>query len=828
MNSELELSLEGGHPPTKTRTGIGKEPVGESDLNQGAGQVSFPLSADRPFLDPTEVLSIIDFWSRESALGGCNSDIHIVDPLAHYAHLDYVETFVIARSEYFRCSGTYDPRTEEYDFNFFMDSGGSEMIIEKIPGRLWQGIIRKPGLSHINRPCLGLQHLRISYAILSNVLEQLGILRGLSFCRDFYSILVRDHGKDVAELVKIRHSPLEALKSAIESLKEDITIRNENITDLLRSKIGSLCRNLLHSLRLPLDRAVQDDTDNILILLRMTVLILDLALVCYVGSHGSRFDSSALNATSDRIEIRCDSSTIQDVTCSLQPLACLGEFLDDATVWVFEHRDSGRQKPERQKINSIEQTSLSVLAEIDTFANVWGPVWPSGHGERVPQYNLSRGCIRPIIDAYHDLNSTSGHRVISCHWFQSVSEASYMREALFMQEGDYLLIGGRLRPNANCPYTLDHFESDFGHDMTDLGTRPECWQLDTRTLGLTAGQYINVSASGTQKRLPGITLKESIRNKMNYNPKNANIEWLNNYLGIEISPCTGHSRRVRFRELLCFARIQDRLEQYSPEWKQKQWGRSFWEALTATDFEPMRTLWRNQAMREPIANLLCQILELLHDTGQKGQHFVAAYFNNHLDKQVELKVLGNEWAKCLKDSHRTATYAVIGDTCLQCSQRIVWSAGRCRQQDTADTLLQTRIMFRDNRPPSVFDFIKLEPFDGMFRVVDFYVERWIVLSPVESRYMMRVRHPNIKVAVEITERLGHCNRREEIQALVKAITGSYGGMSSQRQLVALENQPLPAPNQPPQPGRDQNIQRAKQGKKRRKIPPSEPFCCLIQ
>ena len=145
------------------------------------------------------------------------------------------------------------------------------------------------------------------------------------------------------------------------------------------------------------------------------------------------------------------------------------------------------------------------------------------------------------------------------------------------------------------------------------------------------------------------------------------------------------------------------------------WGAVFSQALEDRNHGAIRQAWQDHpGMREDIAKLICALLELLHLTGDQGQHLVAAYFSNRVDGQVELDIQGNEWAKCLRDSFRTATYAVVGEVCLKCRTRND-APGIC-SQDPAKTVFQTLIAFKDDPPQSGSDFVRLDPSGQLFRV----------------------------------------------------------------------------------------------------------------
>jgi hypothetical protein len=160
-----------------------------------------------------------------------------------------------------------------------------------------------------------------------------------------------------------------------------------------------------------------------------------------------------------------------------------------------------------------------------------------------------------------------------------------LSKQLYMEMNDLLLIGTRFRINENCKYTLDHFEEDYGHSMGVLGAEHSVWEheLDSRSGSFTIAKIVGVQVSGTQKRRPETTLKQSTLAKWKTNPERSNPEILNQYLGIEISHCTGNATRVRIKDLLLLPPVRSMLELMFPGWSRLQLGRLFLSALESSD-----------------------------------------------------------------------------------------------------------------------------------------------------------------------------------------------------------------------------------------------------
>jgi hypothetical protein len=222
----------------------------------------------------------------------------------------------------------------------------------------------------------------------------------------------------------------------------------------------------------------------------------------------------------------------------------------------------------------------------------------------------------------------------------------------------------------------------------------------------------------------------------------------------------------------------------SPTWWNTELRITFSDALREDNFQTMRDLWNDEDVREPIADLLCPILELLHYTGVKANQLITGYFSKYGDKQVQLELTRNEWARCLEDSDRTAVYAVISDTCLK-YETDPGNIPTCIQQRPLRTVLKTRVMFRNGQPRQ-HEYIRLEPHGDVFRVQSVDPDRHITLRAIDGQWAMRGLHHDARVAIEVLCQFGHRRSREEFRVIVEAGSSSWRGMARRMQPPADE------------------------------------------
>ncbi|KAL8807174.1 MAG: hypothetical protein Q9182_000856 [Xanthomendoza sp. 2 TL-2023] len=407
-----------------------------------------------------------------------------------------------------------------------------------------------------------------------------------------------------------------------------------------------------------------------LTVIRKTALILDLATVSYVRSHGSGFDSQYFGDDLSDLKVS-DGDDPLKFTCSSVRLACLDSFLDENRVWVFQisdmSSDGSLSEPARQA-----DRPKSLLTRMRDLADVWGPVYtvPSSSGD-VKFYGVSKG----VICRVQATKQSEVAGAVQCHYYSRLqffrmraSRLLFRTEDLELSKGDLLLIGAGFRLNDNCQYTLSAFAEDNASKITVLGTKESVWRPDSRSLAFGVTKYLGITVSGTQKLIPQTTLKQHILDKWTTIPSRANPGILNHYLGVEFSHCTGNARRIPLRQLMITSRIWALLERQVPNWIQTPWGSAFSAALHSTNTKDIFQVWREYApCRSNIAELVCCVLEPLDGTGWDEQEkFHSAVLFDNEERTVQVDKNLNDWLVVLRDSHLTAAYAITHDVCIEC------------------------------------------------------------------------------------------------------------------------------------------------------------------
>ncbi len=286
--------------------------------------------------------STFESWQKIAIDDDFDDDLHIVDPHAHYLRLTSLEQKVVKASEWFRCQGKYDIRDDEL----------SETILGTKPAStpewVWSNIQSPPPklsehpTDEFTASFLASQQtlgsLWKSYLIICRVLDNFRHLHEAGFCTSHYSFLVKHTENDVAEVVRISADCIDSMKTGIELATVQIGeggIGPDWIDLHLQEWLEQSCSEALALLRVPREPLQQSHT-SIVQLCRMTAILLDLALVSYVGSHGLRFDLAFIKTDTSSILVNSGEESKLSLECSLQHLACLDEFLDRHEVWVFQ------------------------------------------------------------------------------------------------------------------------------------------------------------------------------------------------------------------------------------------------------------------------------------------------------------------------------------------------------------------------------------------------------------------------------------------------------------------------------------------------------------
>ena len=465
---------------------------------------------------------------------------------------------------------------------------------------------------------------------------------------------------------------------------------------------------------------------------RVVALVIDVGLVSYVRSHGSGFDGSHFNGDLSKLEVNLGDKFI--FGCYWAKLACLHSFLDTREVWVFDFSGTDNSSWQRK----LRRHSL--CGRMEDIADIWGPVYtvPTGTGN-VKYYGVSKGIIYRVKSKKE--SPIPGAKL--CHYSSRLSfvrkKASRLlanMDELALSQDDLLLIGAGFHENANCKYTMSAFTKESASAMTVLGTKDSVWRMDGRGLAVGLSRYLGVTVSGTQKLIPQTTHKQKILDIWTTVPCQRNPAVLNQYLGVEISHCTGNARRISLKTLMISKPIRPILERQVPDWHQTPWGEALNKALHSPKREDIVNVWKEHASnRTDIADLVCCALQVLDTTGWNEQKvFNSAVLIDNEEWAVPVPSNLNSWLVTLKDTPQTSAYVITNEICLGCEvpDRTI-SACNTSQGFTA---LQTQITTEQSPSDSGADFL-LKPFGERFRRTECGSPAIFLLSPMTRTFPRR-------------------------------------------------------------------------------------------
>jgi hypothetical protein len=102
-----------------------------------------------------------------------------------------------------------------------------------------------------------------------------------------------------------------------------------------------------------------------------------------------------------------------------------------------------------------------------------------------------------------------------------------------------------------------------------------------------------------------------------------------------------------------------------PDWLSTDFGLSLQAAFYSNHDSAIGDVWvKHYRFRDQMAELVCCVLEILEKTGTEGGNFSAAFVNHNRELSMPMELRLNTWAEFLEDSHLTAVYAIVNETCL--------------------------------------------------------------------------------------------------------------------------------------------------------------------
>ncbi|KAK4460280.1 hypothetical protein QBC42DRAFT_332879 [Cladorrhinum samala] len=706
-----EATIKQSHPIIKVSGspilfGVNK-PTQPGTLPAAAPSPPPTVFSDRPSKNLPKASKAFKEWKKLADEYGFDADFHAADPETHYSLLEALEHKIIQNSEFLRSHGPAKHAIRPKDY--------ADDLLQSSPTITGCPIPRVSIKSGWGGMATGDRALVMSRFALARILESFQLLADHGLATTYFSLLV-DRGNAVAEIVSVPRRMLEELAYTLDWCLHDPA----HIHDLglairrLRNVFGhdfvlfGAEKEFVRGVSVGYDETGYRDTA---LDCRGLVQLLDLGIVLYTGSHAGPFldnMSLGLSFKGPGLRIAFGNAGHPQVLCCRRRLACLDGFLQEQEVWVFH---SGRGAPRKTAIgvnDDDEQRPISLLTTIDKFADLWGPVFAvktTGNEEGgILQYNAGNGVIRPLANG----GVRDGFKgAVACHW--AAEPGHFLRRIshsvwnfldpfpkVVMKKDDVLLIGHIMECNEDgCGYSLGEFKRDHSERISPFGTAPSAWQWDTRNISLGISKLVGITIAATQKRTPARTLKEAIKQIWN-DPCRANPVSLKQYLGVEMSHCTGNARRVTLGRLLYSRALREYLDMLFPCSEGKnEWAPKLRQVLESDNIHDLWGFWKeNMKKRGEIGELVNKLLEFLDSTGSDGVNFRATMFHNHQLYTVGFPAKVNTWTSHLRDSHLSAAYVFMPGKCLTSSK----PSGECRQiiREAAFTHLQTQLLDLDD------------------------------------------------------------------------------------------------------------------------------------
>jgi hypothetical protein len=491
----------------------------------------------------------------------------------------------------------------------------------------------------------------------SKVLGVLGILLGDLRPSSRFSLIVwRLKDEDLATVCPISVALLRALDSVVRTVEESLikhhasgdiqTQVDPDKAEMLFKPVGKAAESVLVHIGLqPDNRPVPTPrlTYNASLQLASSLyLVLLLSVVSYQWSHIGPFDEKHMGEYCERFIIRCG----QDILIfRREKLACLNSLLK-APVWAFATHS-------RQSSNGLcLSTTLSDLVDL------WPPVDITIDEKRfgyVKQINFDAG----FISSEHSLYPEDRAKGLRCHYYTSNDTCPTPRpfhhsQRLLVGMNDYL-------HRADCDSFNVEAEPKWG-DRCHLGTKPEYYKPTGKTSGITAGYHVAVNAAKTSTLQEQVSLKGKI--VANWSPPTISgtsislsegslkLHYLDLWVGLEISFCTGNARRRRLWDLFDEIGIPSTFD---------EWAAKAYEQALCGGHATFRETWMaNKTLWPQLRHIVGTILKDLEQTGVRDQNLQAW----RPSTEIYIQRVKTPWANMLVDTEDNATFAIVTQKCL--------------------------------------------------------------------------------------------------------------------------------------------------------------------
>lgn len=144
--------------------------------------------------------------------------------------------------------------------------------------------------------------------------------------------------------------------------------------------------------------------------------------------------------------------------------------------------------------------------------------------------------------------SASARGNASFHWSPYGAIRHDQVELQPFQAWEVIQVAATVEENHQCVRDENEWWSKSCRFFQNLGPHGSCWVEDERQVGFQAGNYVLAQAVVGWKKFQGRTLKQDKLESLD--DEGVLAPFLDNPFGVQVSFCTGVSRRVRLRQML--------------------------------------------------------------------------------------------------------------------------------------------------------------------------------------------------------------------------------------------------------------------------------------
>jgi hypothetical protein len=402
--------------------------------------------------------------------------------------------------------------------------------------------------------------------------------------------------------------------------------------------------------------------------------LLAIGLASYAGSHVNQFDNTAYYKPVECFQLP------GGFNFKKRPLSCLSEFIG-GPAWILE-----RPGP------TPENYIISITA-VD-FANLWGPV-KIGMGVHItdrPIYT-ERGVITYDNTSLGRDIAKPGEMV--SHWQKTIDyqpkspqhvslepSASNLAEEIGSGLDMKLLIGmnnrgsrSGLYHDTSCEIDTKKAREERSHALDFLGVSSDRLKFHQAGVTIGSGQLVNGGVQIIWKRIPGRRYKDMIMYHFQHN-KSDFAAILRLRVGLEISICTGNSRRITLWEALRLIHDNCSLRGSESSNNPCQHGPGDMECVIKCwstlekDFPRPSNQESQYQIKSNYESVLRDTLSHLRMTGVDDDDRLKAiwpYTQSLFTYLIKVKGkdgICNGWIPVLKESRDVTTFAVMSNRCL--------------------------------------------------------------------------------------------------------------------------------------------------------------------